>query len=571
MSLMNYMKGIRFYIIVFFLNGLMDFAYAVDVTNAVVQGFHSSEAGVVGQNLNNNPPPSEFKKLPALSPKPTPPAISAEAAKYSFVLHGIAIEGNKTFTTESLQAIFKPYFNQTITVAKLQELVQSITDKYEKAGYFLSKAFLPPQEIVNGIVKIRIVEGYFSQIQIQGVKRQRLIDFINKYGDEIKAIRPIQLKKLERYLLLLNDISGFKVKSVIEPDPTTPLGSKLTLVATLAPVQATITQDNYQTPYLGPDETTIYGSLNSVLIPGGTLYARALNSDKDRKLAYYEVRHDQTIGTSGLVFTVDAYSTKTHPEFVLTPLNIHSSSEDVNGLLSYPIIRSRETNLSIQGQFDYMNNYSNALGQQLYYDQIRRFILSANYSDNLWKGNDNLNLAFDQGLSNLGHNKFHSRVGAVGNYSKIVGLASRTQFLTDHLSLYGFVTAQYANHILPSAETFTFGGPYLGRGYDWSQFIGDNGVAGKAEFRITFNPNLPFLKQIQYYTFYDVGVLTSLIPRVTRVSGASTGFGLRSMIVDHINFEGFFGKPLTAPNASQVLKGKSGHDFLGFFQATAYF
>ena len=84
------------------------------------------------------------------------------------------------------------------------------------------------------------------------------------------------------------------------------------------------------------------------------------------------------------------------------------------------------------------------------------------------------------------------------------------------------------------------------------------------------SPNLPFLKQVQYYAFYDVGQLWSLIPGITSVSGASTGLGFRANLMNHFNAEGFLGKPLTAPNASQVVKGNSGHSFLAYFQVSAY-
>ena len=163
-----------------------------------------------------------------------------------------------------------------------------------------------------------------------------------------------------------------------------------------------------------------------------------------------------------------------------------------------------------------------------------------------------------------------SRIGATPNFIKLVLTGSRTQYLNDRFSIYALVTGQYANKVLYSAETMIFGGPYIGRGYDWAQFTGDQGVAGKAEFRANFAPNFPFLKHIQCYAFYDAGELWSKIPLVKPVSGASTGFGLRAALTNHINVEAFTGKALTTPNATQMIEGKSGHQFLGYAQVTAY-
>lgn len=544
--------------------------FAVDIPN-ILQGIQGTEAGIVGRNIMRSGAPG----APALAPsvqvaKPETSAISPEAEKYSFILENVRIEGNHVLSTETLEKIFQPYFHKKITVAKLQSLVNDVSNRYQEDGYFLSKAFLPPQEIANGVVKITVVEGFISQIKIQGLKREQLVEFINKFGNKIKDDKPIRLKTLERYLLILNDISGFNVKSVIEPDPTTPLGSKLTLATEITTLNASMSQDNYQTPYLGPEETGINASLNSVLTPGGTMYGRALVADTGHKLSYYELRHSQVIGSEGLLFSVDAYQTKTNPQFILAPLQIFGLSQDINTSLYYPIIRSRNRNLSVQAQYDYLTNSSTALGQEVFFDRVQDFTLTGNYSDVLWKGEDSLILALDQGLGNLGHHAFHSRFNASGGFFKLTGYASRTQYLNDRFSLYGMITAQYANHILPSSETFSFGGPYLGRGYDWSQFTGDEGVAGKAEFRVNMNHNLPFLKQVQYYTFYDAGLISSLIPLIKRSHGSSAGFGFRSAVITHLNAEAFVGKPLTTPNASQVVKGKSGHAFLGFFQVTAY-
>ncbi|MDR3442639.1 MAG: POTRA domain-containing protein [Legionella sp.] len=543
------------------------FAQAIDFNPSSV------EAGVIGRSISSSPTPLVPGTSPTFTPQiAEPPPISGEASKISFVLKKIVIDGNHAFDTVELEAIFAPYINKKITVAQLQKLVQDVTDKYQKAGYFLSKAFLPPQEIHNGTVKVTVIEGFISSIKVQGTDKKRVIHFIEQYGANIQASRPIKLAHLERTLLLMNDVPGFTVKSVLAPDPAVPLGSTLTLLVEQKVVEATFTQDNYQTRYLGPEESSLFGSLNSAFIPGGTLFGRVLTANEHRKLQYYELKYNQTIGTNGWVLSVDGYTTQTHPQFILTPLELYGTSNNGNVTLSYPLIRSRKQNLSILGQFEYMDNTSTALGQLLYKDPIRDALVSAIYSDTVWKGDDTLSIAFDKGLNifnaNIPDNR--SRLGASNNFLRIIGTASREQMIGSRFSLFALVTAQYANAVLPAAETITFGGPYIGRGYDWAQFTGDNGVAGKVELRVNTAPNLAFLKQVQYYTFYDAGEIRSLIPGVLPTSGASAGFGARAMIIKHLNAEGFIGRPLTAPNATQVILGNSGHAFLGYFQISAY-
>lgn len=530
------------------------------------------EPGLVGKNLYNRneptAPPSTIQGLRVFQQ----PGSMGTTAHIRFVLQGVTIEGNHVFSTASLQAIFKPFLHRNITLGKLQSLVEQITDKYQAAGYFLSKAYLPPQQIADGIVHVSVMEGFISEVIIQGVDKPKLEAYLKKYETNITGYKPVTLKEMERYLLLINDIPGFTVRSVLAPDPKVDLGSTLTLVTEYKPFQAMLSRDNYQTRYLGPLENTLATNLNSVFLPGGTLYGRALSANFYHHLNYFELRHSQTIGTDGLVFTLDGYNTQTNPQFILAPLEVIGFSGDANAGLYYPIMRSRNRNLSIQGQFDYMNNLSFVLGEELYKDAIRDLTLTAQYADTVAKGDDVLSFVFDRGFNIFGAGSgahFRSRTGAGPNYLKLILTGERTQYLNERFSLYALITGQYANSVLYAAETMIFGGPFIGRGYDWAQFTGDEGVAGKAEFRVNTAPEMPFLKQVQYYAFYDVGKLHNLTT-APDTSGASAGFGARAIVMNHFNAEVFIGKPLTTPNATQLILGESGHRFQGYFQATVY-
>lgn len=546
-------------------------AYAIDIPTIDFTGIGP---GRVGKNISSETP--EFtptKKSGYLPPpKTTKTPLPKEMYQITLKLNKVIISGNHAISTENLETIFKPFIHQKISLAKLQDLVDSATQKYEDQGYFLSKAYLPPQQIKNGVVHVSVVEGFISKVQVQGIESARLTSFIQKYETNIIGVKPIKLANLERFLLIINDVPGFSVKSVLAPDPKVPLGSVLTLVATYKPFQAMLMRDNYQTRYLGPNESTFYGSINSLALPGGTLYGRVLSSDQYSQLHYYELKHDQTIGTHGLVLTLDAYKTNTNAQFILKPLQLFGTSSDANVAMSYPIIRSRTRSLFIQGQLDYMSNKSTALSQNLYDDEIRDINLTTTYNDSWLKGDNTASFSIDKGLNIWGANNqaFHSRVGAMPDYLKMVLTISRLQYLTDHLSLYALITSQYANRPLFAAETMTFGGPFLGRGYDWSEFTGDQGVAGKTEFRINTTPNLKYLQQVQYYAFYDIGELYSKIPLVKPIGGASAGFGLRSAVMKHLNVETFVGKPLTTPNGTQLILGESGHRFQWYFQVTGY-
>lgn len=510
--------------------------------------------------------------IPSAKPSTDQSAIAA-GEDIKFVLHRVMINGNYVVSTQTILAQFEPYLHKEISLAKLQSLVNEVTSVYQKEGYFLSKAYLPPQEINDGVVKVTIAEGFVSAVVFKGGdKSQEKI--LQPYVDAVKAQQPSQLAEVEKRLLLMNDIPGIQVQSVFSEDKKTPLGATMTLFVKYTPVNGSITYDNYQTRYLGPYETMVNSQFNSVFFPSGTFSARALSANRYQSLNYYEVRHDKTVGPSGFVWSLDAYQTQTNPQFILAPLDILGNSEDMNVSFKYPVIRSRKKNLYLLGQFDYMNSQSIALNALLFKDPVRDLMLTLQYNELRFQGETSLMFAVDKGFAMWGASKRslipRSRLGATPDFIKGNFLLSRTQILNERFSIYGLINGQLTNNILLASETMTYGGPFIGRGYDMGQFIGDSGLSGKIEGRINFNPDLAFLKQAQFYSFYDLGELWSHIPQVPEYGGASAGVGMRAALTTFLNLEGFVARPLTTPNATQVVLGKNGKRFLGFFQVTAY-
>jgi len=100
--------------------------------------------------------------------------------------------------------------NTMITVAELQQIVQDITNYYRNNGYILSRAVLPPQHVANGVVYVQVIEGYIDHVKVVGVP-EGARPLVQAYGNRISQMRPLQLKKMEEYLLLANEIPGVQV------------------------------------------------------------------------------------------------------------------------------------------------------------------------------------------------------------------------------------------------------------------------------------------------------------------------------------------------------------------------
>lgn len=85
-----------------------------------------------------------------------------------FMLKGFQFSPSEVLTTEELNKIIEPYLKSEVSVNDLYRVVNEINTLYQKKGYIVCRAGLPPQTIENGIVKIVLVEGKTGRVLIQG-------------------------------------------------------------------------------------------------------------------------------------------------------------------------------------------------------------------------------------------------------------------------------------------------------------------------------------------------------------------------------------------------------------------
>jgi hemolysin activation/secretion protein len=119
------------------------------------------------------------------------------------------------------------------------------------------------------------------------------------------------------------------------------------------------------------------------------------------------------------------------------------------------------------------------------------------------------------------------------------------------------IKGQLASKALPSSEEFGFGGARLGRGYDSSEIVGDDGIAGSVELRWRdIKKAGPF--NLTPFVFYDIGKVWNKDARqVNNVSAASTGIGLDIDTLHSLSSSIVLAQPLTKDIATAP-KGNNG-------------
>jgi len=538
----------------------------------------SVEPGVIGKTLQRQTPTSTLpvrSLSPVASPEQPVTPLGPKAEQIKFKLTRITLEGNTVYSDQEISTLYKNKINTLISVGDLLRVVQDITNYYRNNGYILSRAILPPQRVDKGIVHVKILEGFIDEVKIVG-QPKRAQAVIQSYLNKIRYSKPLQVRTLEYYLLLVNNIPGVHVKAVLEPSKTTLAASTLNVVAETTTFSGYASYDNYGTLYIGPNEGTISGAMNSIFRSGDSTRVTFIETSRPKELQYGDLNYSSPIGSSGLRLTADLNQSNTRPGLNLRPLKIEGKSNNYTGTLDYPLILTRQTNVSVNGAFNYNDAGVNTFGQTLYEDHVRSVQVGVDvYNADKFKGTNVLSGDIEQGLNILGasHDPTSltiSRADATSVFTKLNLQATRTQQLGSRFSAFILAKGQYSNAPLLASEQFAFGGSQVGRGYDSADIIGDLGTGGTAELRMDVMPGWRFLQYLQPYVFYDGGIIwnrKNVSNIKTKQSETSAGFGVRFLITNHVSGNLMLAQPLTKQDATELVVG-NGRRPRGFFSIT---
>ncbi len=516
----------------------------------------SVDAGRVQSDLE-----SQFERqikvdAPEVTSAPTVQAPPG-AEEIKFVLNGIEVDGANSIPQEKLSYVYGDYIGQEISLATVYEIANQITMKYRDKGYLLSRAIVPEQEIDGGVVTIRVVEGFVDSYSIQGEPRGAMKE-IKDYAENLIESGTLTARKLERYLLLINDLPGISARGVLAPSNVTVGGADLTIIVEQDPWEGFASVDNYGNSYLGELRGTAGFQINSIFAASDQINANYLIAPDEGELNYLSLGYRQNILNNGTTAGFSVSHTLTNPSLPAAlggSLDPEGEASIINFDLDHPFIRSRS--LNIIGGLDFemstnKTNYAPAFSALETEDDLR--VLRANtaitYLDG-FAGYNVANLRASRGLEIFGSSKGGdtdlSRTLGEPDFLKFNVDASRLQRLYGPVNILLGVSGQWSHDPLLASEEFGVGGTEFGRGYDSSEITGDYGVAGKIELSYNNTVEKQYLNDYQLYGFYDIGSIWDKDPGAgvpVRTSIASVGVGTRLGFTENISGDAFLALPL---------------------------
>jgi hemolysin activation/secretion protein len=205
--------------------------------------------------------PAKDKKSAFVLPKvPLESTESYPADSRQFNFSRIILEGNTVLPDDKLAVTIKNYTHRNINVAEIEELRQKLTQFYVDAGYINSGAVIREDAVKENTLRINMVEGRLSEIQVKGMGRLREKYIKNRLQDEPDG--PLNLNELQdRFQVLLTDPLIEQMNGKLLPGATAGQSILDVEVTRAQPYRLTLFGDNYRPPSIGGEAFGLTGQL----------------------------------------------------------------------------------------------------------------------------------------------------------------------------------------------------------------------------------------------------------------------------------------------------------------------
>lgn len=484
---------------------------------------------------------------------PETPALDTMPQDAHVRVKGYRITGNTVFDDGTLLPLIADRTGN-LSLDELRKAADRVAAYYRSQGYLLTLAYLPQQEIGQGIITIAVLEGRYDQIGIDSSARldeqrvRRILTGAICQADDCSGAL-IQRQALERGLLLLNDTAG--AHGVAQLAPGRRIGtSRLDVKVDADPLATGSVQlDNLGSYYSGMMRAIGTLQLNS---PGGfgdQLNVQGVATTRHGDMQYGMLDYGLPVGYSGLRVDVRG-------SYVQYALGGHYAALKANGTVrsgdvafSYPLIRTLSGNLRADASYGVRRFHDATDALQTHAERRLKDRVELGFSGD-WRSAvfgspalTTLSVLYTRGKLELESDDAlaadASTARSAGNYDKWM-LNYTLQLSYGRPSLYLRVSAQQTGNNLDSYEKFALGGPYSVRAYPSGDTLADKAALASAEWR----QPLPAVwgRALEGIVFYDYahGTLdaTPWTNGANHVTLSGFGAGLNYRVTDRVLFTG---------------------------------
>lgn len=446
----------------------------------------------------------------------------------SFTIGAVSVNSGPEIPADVLASSYEKFIGQEASDVMLRDLASAVSTAARNEGYIFASAQIPSQSVKIGVVQVLLDPGAIDEVRIIGSQNKKLRKILDKV--ESPAARA---DLVERQLLLAGDLPGITLVNsnyLHEND-------KGVLVVTVREDKAKghVALDNFGPDTLGPVRARLDIDLAGLLSDSDVLTTNVISSVlQPKELTYIYARYSMTLGDGGTVVGLAGAAGRTHSGGNLSNLGFRGRNRYASVFVSQALKRSNDLNLWLNAELAYLDVEQSQNGTLFQDDQIATAAINFAGNYNVGIGRIYGGVGVTQGLGILGASRsgdpLNSRNDGSGEFTKANFWINSILNMGDGFGMRLAGNAQIASRPLLSAHEIAIGGPYFGKGYDFSERFGDEGVLGLAELRKEFSDINPWLDWFQLYTFVDGGYVSDIGTGLAAGSLLSAGGGLRSQI-----------------------------------------
>lgn len=492
----------------------------------------------------------------------------------------IHVVGNTALSEEEVHQVISPYTNRNLTTAEIHEAADALMAAIRKAGAFIAKVYILPQDVTDATITFNVIEGHLAKNGIVlGKSSERVSDkiLLRQLEYNLEPGTVITSRKYERAIYLTNDLPGILgTENLIFPAENVGEAGFETIPEDEKPVTGDVYYDNFGSYFTGRHRWGGTVNLNSPTGHAEKLTAGANVSDYGTVYGYLD--GDLLLFPNGMrggaTLSYLDYSTDEEND-------LRGNAFDGSLYLHYPVIRSRLTNLYSRVQYTYTdlmdeNDLTTITERRL---NVASLQLSGDVSDSVLGGGvTTARLEGYAGHVDLSDYEPFEEYDAEhadtqGGFSRATLSLSRMQHLIGKLQGNVAFNGQIASKNMDPSQSISFGGPFDFPGYHAGEIMGDEGWMVHTDLRYTFN-SLPWQGELQLSVFYDYGWIESHTVAIVdgfAVPGAvhhsfhlqSAGFGV-SQSWQHVTLQGTIGWQLDNEIPDELLDDGGDDDFQGW-------
>jgi hemolysin activation/secretion protein len=396
-----------------------------------------------------------------------------------FTVNAFEYVGNTVYTRQQLKQLNERFIDLELNLYDLNRAADTVTRLYRETGYPIARAIIPAQKVENGIVRIEVIEGRISSTSIVGNNRYPEQLIASRISD-LSQNEIITLDRLERSLLLMNDLPGLAARATLAPGAEYGT-TDMVIRAEETAVTGAVTFDNQGIKETGQLRIDAGLDINNPLGIGDQISIRAIKTEHDL-LSFGRIGYSLPVSSNGTRLGATYSRVNYDIAGPFAALGISGEVSNAEFLLTYPYLRSRARNIIFGVGVRRTEATQHTLGIQTSDTRIDLLNLTALVS---WVHEDsaftNATLAFS---GNGKKNPFGTRQDAQ---------AAKFDFDINHLraasknwDFYLRTHWVFSSDTLADTEKFSLGGPGSVRGYRQSELRGDSGWLATIELRRQF-------------------------------------------------------------------------------------